>query len=139
MKPNHSKKSWKATLIQALEFKIERDDRYKAYKDYTCPLCLKAGDYKYIFRENCPECVLPVVLNRLNLGCNVESCMLLIEAARKVGLEKILIAVKRTPREKLTPSYLKRIGIPKQVKPIFNEIKSAVDNQAERNCNGIIK
>jgi len=108
MRPRHNNNSWKMALIKSLQRYINSEE---LTVEVRCPLCRKSAD-------SCYNCLLRVVKDRLRV-----SCYDLVLLAHDIGFEFILEAVKKVPREKLTPSYFKRIGIPKQLHPIVKELE----------------
>ena len=111
MRPRHNNNSWKMALIKSLQRYINSKE---LVVEVRCPLCKKSADSC----DTCDNCLLRVVKERLRI-----SCYDLVLLAHKIGFESILEAVKKVPREKLTPSYFKRIGIPKQLHPIIKELE----------------
>lgn len=122
------KNSWKEVLIASIERAIKvKSLRYnlsdKTFYEVTstfCPLCIKANN------GGCSVCLLHTVLVRLGVGC-----LRLANYADIVGYEKILGAVQKTPREKLTSSYFRRIGIPRELHRIMDELKVIAERKID--------
>lgn len=107
MKPNHipKKTSWKATFIRALERNL---------CDGDCPLCNKAIE--------CQHCIVREIFDKkfTIIVCSNISQWLLVKHREIVP--ELIAAIKSTPREKVTPSYIRRIGIPRQLKDMYTKI-----------------
>lgn len=125
------KNSWKVALIKSIERlqKLEsliyefNDEVFNDVSNSGCYLCKKADENGGI--HACSSCILSTVLSRLRTGQvgGIGCLHLSYFYAKEVGYERILEAVKRTPREKLTPSYFRRIGIPKELHGIMDELR----------------
>jgi len=99
------KTSWKAVTIAALKRKPSFE---------LCELCVKARKYKVADELACCYCNIRPILNIIEHStyCSIFASYL-IHSKRKLLLIKLL---ETTSAEKFTPSYIKRVGISKQIK-----------------------
>jgi len=105
--------SWKATLIRALERIVNKENG-------SCPLCKKmeknefpgtncnncsSGAYRYKYANDylCFEVVTFLLENRNNAV-------------------KLIKIINNIPREKLTPNYIKRVGVDKKLRTKINKL-----------------
>jgi hypothetical protein len=132
MMRSKGKNSWKECLIKSLERAKKMHslgerwsfDGWKEISQTNCYLCEKAklnGGF-------CRSCLLYPVLRRLGTGC----IMLTHQLTKDVGYDVILETVRQTPREKLTPYYLNKVGIPRELKEIMQSLESSI--RKEKQC-----
>ena len=105
--------SWKATLIRALERIVIGESR-------GCPLCRKMQKNESP-RTNCNNC--PSGAYRYKYAndylCS-EMSRFLFE--NKENAAKLIKIINNIPREKLTPNYIKKVGVDKKLRTKINKL-----------------
>lgn len=119
MRSYPKKNSHKQRLLDDIKLLIEAYPNYqsKKFNNFQCILCDKYSKENAYYRFGCTNCSLGK-FNSSKFACNDLREILDANAAAGTGLEFLNAmygAVRATPREKLTPYYIKTIGVPRNL------------------------